>query len=170
MTEEEKKLMAEARKKASDAKRFWAVRGMRVGKGLTPEEEAFCVEFASSMDRKKALEAAGYTGSNHSMMAARWLAKAKIQEKLAQLREKVEARVELNRETYLAMLQATYDKAMADGDYAGANKASELLGRAMGYFVEQRAVLNVSAKMPEDKAQRVAEVQRLARIAGVTLE
>lgn len=169
MTEEEAALMQEARKRASRIRKTKTSQLIYV-RGLTPEEEAFCVEFSSSMDRKKALEAAGYTGNNPTNMAARWLAKQRIQDRLAELRNKVEARAELNRETYLQMLQATYDKAMSDGDYSGANKASELLGRAMGYFVEQKAVLNVSAKMPEDKAQRVAEVQRLAKIAGVSLE
>jgi hypothetical protein len=59
---------------------------------------------------------------------------------------------------------------MADGDYAGANRALELMGKAQGYFVEQKAVLNMTAKMPGDKAQQIAEVQRLAKIAGVSFE
>jgi hypothetical protein len=40
----------------------------------------------------------------------------------------------------------------------------------MGYFVDQRAVLNVTAQVPSDKTAKVAEIQRLAKIAGVKLD
>ena len=46
----------------------------------------------------------------------------------------------------------------------------ELLGKSLGFFVEQKAILNVTSKLQGDQAQEVEEVKRLAKIAGVTLE
>jgi hypothetical protein len=44
------------------------------------------------------------------------------------------------------------------------------MGKSLGYFVDQKAILNVTARIPDDKAAEVEEVKRLARIAGVSLE
>lgn len=170
MRQEEKDLMLEAQRKAATISHEEVSRHAQVIKELTPEEEMFCREFAVTKDRRKAMEAAGYKGKNPSMTAARWLAKPRIRNRLQSIVERKEARVDISKEIYLNMLQETYDRAMADGDYAGANRASELLGKALGYFVEQKAVLNVSARMPEDRTQQIEEVKRLAKIAGVSFE
>lgn len=167
MKDDEKELLLEARRAAEAV----SLKGLKKDDvKLSPEEEAFCVEFVASMDRKRAIKAAGYKGNNWAVMASRWLAKKKIQEKIEHLRLKTEVRSQLTRETYLQMLETIYERAMADGDYTGANRASELLGKTMGYLTEQKAVLNVTAKLPEDKTQKMAEIQRLARIAGVKLD
>jgi hypothetical protein len=43
----------------------------------------------------------------------------------------------------------------------------ELIGKALGYLVDQKAVLSVSKKIDPEHAS--AEAKRLAKIAGVTL-
>ncbi len=170
MKEDEKELMLKAKERAASLDHTEIVRYASIMKTLTPEEEIFCKEFAATGDRRKAIVASGYDGKYASNTAARWLAKGRIQDRLNQLRSKVEARLDISKEIYLQMLQETYERAMADGDYAGANRAAELMGKSLGYLVEQKAILNVKTKIPEDRSQRVAEVQRLAKIAGVTLE
>lgn len=138
--------------------------------GISPEEDVFCREYLASMDLKKAITAAGYEGRHPTVTARRWLNKQRVKKRLQQLQVRDEIRADLTRDKYHQMLTETYERAMADGDYAGANKAAELLGKSMGYFVDQRAVLNVTAQVPSDKTAKVAEIQRLAKIAGVKLD
>lgn len=138
--------------------------------GITPEEEIFCREYLASMDLTKAITAAGYTGSHPTVTARRWLNKPKVRDRLQQMQKRDEIRADITRDKYHQMLTETYERAMADGDYAGANRAAELLGKSMGYFVEQKAILNVTSRVDGDKSAKVAEIQRLARIAGVKFE
>jgi hypothetical protein len=98
------------------------------------------------------------------------LERPRIEKRLRTLLERDQFRADLTREIYHKKLQDIYDKAMGDGDYAGANRAMELLGKSLGFFVEQKAVLNVTSRLQGDKAQEVEEVKRLAKIAGVSFE
>jgi len=170
MTDKEKQMMMVAKKKAAEVSGREVIKVASQLRELSAEEELFCREFAASGDRHKALEVSGYKGKRPGVTASRWLQKSNVQKRVAALRTQHEARLNITRDIYLGMLQETYERAMADGDYAGANRALELMGKAQGYFVEQKAVLNMTAKMPGDKAQQIAEVQRLAKIAGVSFE
>jgi phage terminase small subunit len=146
------------------------LRRIHYEEGITPEEEVFCREYLGTMDLKKAITAAGYTGRHPTVTARRWLNKPKVKERMQQMQKRDEIRADVTRDKYHQMLIETYDRAMADGDYSGANRAAELLGKSMGYFVEQKAILNVTSRVEGDKSAKVAEIQRLARIAGVKLE
>jgi hypothetical protein len=159
-------LMAEAKKRAAITKR--QVR--RPNRVLKPEEHVFVKEFMAGSSLADCARAAGYDGERPESLARKWLERPVIQKKLDEMRRRDEANAQFSRDIYLDMLKDTYQKAMSDGDYSGANRAAELLGKALGYFVDQKAVLSVTAKMPEDSAGRIAEVQRLAKIAGVKLE
>lgn len=159
-------LMAEAKKRATVSRKMV----QRPNRPLKPEEHIFVKEYMAGNSLAECAAAAGYTGDHPEVMARRWLERPIIQKKLDEMRRRDEARAQFSRDIYLDMLKDTYVKAMSDGDYSGANRAAELLGKALGYFVDQKAVLSVSAKIPEDSAGRIAEVQRLAKIAGVKLE
>ncbi len=137
---------------------------------LTKQEEIFCKEYSVHKDIKKAVVAAGYTGNHPGEIGRRWFQRSRIQRRINTLLERDQFRADLTREKYHQKLQDIYDKAMGDGDYSGANRAMELLGKSLGFFVEQKAILNVTSKLQGDKAQEVEEVKRLAKIAGVTLE
>lgn len=163
-------LMQEAQKRVESLKGLKSMTVRNFRRGLKPHEEVFCREYVTGSDLATCARAAGYDGPNPEGRARQWLSRPIIKERLAAMRKKDEIRAQFSRDIYLEMLKETYQKAMADGDYTGANKAAELLGKALGYFVDQKAVLNVSTRIPEDSAARVAEVQRLAKIAGVKLE
>lgn len=165
-----KELMVEAKARAADLHQFTLIAKARKADGVNAREEVFCREYVTGLDVIKAIQATGYSGNNPREVGVRWLQRPQVKARIAALQKRDEVRAEMSREIYLKMLQDTYEKAMSDGDYSGANKAAELMGKALGYFVEQKAVLNVSAKMPENQAQEVEEVKRLARIAGVNLE
>lgn len=169
MRMDERELLEEARRKAAAITGVEVAKTVHKMKELTAAEEKFCREYTTHFDRKRAILAAGFQGKDPLAAAHRWLGKHRIKTRIKQMQTHVETRTEMNKDIYMKMVADVYERAMADGDYAGANRAVELMGKALGYFVEQKAVLNVSAKMPEDKAQQVAEVQRLARIAGVDL-
>lgn len=168
MTDIDENVMAQAQAQAASIpnplKRYKATRP------LNPREEIFVREYSVTGDPSKSIVAAGYTGRHASVMGNKWLKRPRIQKKLADMARADEIKVDLTRDLYLNMLKDTYNRAMGDGDYAGANKAAELLGKALGYFVEQKAVLNVSSRIPEDQAARITEIQRLAKIAGVKLD
>jgi len=139
----------------------------RYRQDLTPEEEIFCREYLQTGNATKSVIAAGYQGRNAATVGSRWFNRPRIQKKLERLRTRDEAQADLTRELYLDMLKDTYQRAMGDGDYSGANRAMELIGKALGYLVDQKAVLSVSKKIDPEHAS--AEAKRLAKIAGVTL-
>jgi hypothetical protein len=136
---------------------------------LSPEEEIFCREYVLHGNATQAIKATGYEGRNPSVIGSRWLARPRIQKKLSRLKTRDEAQADMTRDIYLGMLKDTYQKAMADGDYSGANRAMELIGKHLGYLVDQKAVFTTTKKIENPEAMQ-AEVQRLARIAGVPLE
>ncbi len=138
---------------------------MRYREELTPEEEIFCREYVQHANASKAVVAAGYQGRHPSVTGSKWLARPRVQKKLSRMRTRDEAQADLTREIYLDMLKDTYKRAMDDGDYGGANRAAELIGKALGYLVDQKAILSVTKKM--DAENVTAEVHRLAKIAGV---
>ena len=140
---------------------------MRYREELSPEEEIFCREYLLSGNATKAVQAAGYQGKHATIIGSRWLHRPRIQKKLGRMRTRDEAKADLTRDLYLDMLKDTYQKAMGDGDYSGANRAMELIGKALGYLVDQKAVLSVSKKIDPEHAS--SEAKRLAKIAGVTL-
>jgi hypothetical protein len=166
----DKTMLAQARLKAAEMDQSTLRLKAYNADSVSPREEVFCREFITTMDPAKAVISAGYTGNNARATGSKWLQRPRVKRRIEQLQKKDEVRAEMSREIYLKMLQDTYDKAMADGDYSGANKAAELMGKSLGYFVDQKAILNVTARIPDDKAAEVEEVKRLARIAGVSLE
>lgn len=135
---------------------------------LSPEEEVFCREYLLHGNATQAIKATGYAGRNPSVIGSSWLRKARIQKKLSRLKTRDEAQADMTRDIYLAMLKDTYQKAMADGDYSGANRAMELIGKHLGYLVDQKAVFTTTKRL-DSPTEMEAEVQRLAKIAGVTL-
>jgi hypothetical protein len=141
----------------------------RYREDLSPEEELFCREYILHGNATQAIKATGYEGRNPSVIGSNWLKRPRIQKKLARLKTRDEAQADMTRDIYLAMLKDTYQRAMADGDYSGANRAMELIGKHLGYLVDQKAVFTATKKIENPEAMQ-AEVQRLARIAGVPLE
>jgi len=141
----------------------------RYREDLSPEEELFCREYLMHGNATQAIKATGYEGRNPSVIGSNWLKRPRIQKKLARLKTRDEAQADMTRDIYLAMLKDTYQRAMADGDYSGANRAMELIGKHLGYLVDQKAVFTATKKIENPEAMQ-AEVQRLARIAGVPLE
>lgn len=140
----------------------------RFREDLSPEEEVFCREYVLHGNATQAIKATGYDGRNPSVIGSSWLKRPRIQKKLSRMKTRDEAQADMTRDIYLAMLKDTYQKAMADGDYSGANRAMELIGKHLGYLVDQKAILTATKKLDSPDAME-AEVQRLAKIAGVAL-
>ena len=141
---------------------------MRYRDDLTPEEEIFCREYLLSGNATQAMKATGYEGKNASVIGSKWLRRPRVQKKLSRMRTRDEVQADMTRDIYLKMLKDTYERAMGDGDYSGANRAMELMGKHLGYLVDQKAVFTATKKMDSQEDMQ-AEVQRLAKIAGVTL-
>ena len=69
------------------------------------------------------------------------------------------------------MLLDNHKRAMEAGDFKAGNEALQLIGKSMGYLIDQRQTLNVTANMnkpmaPEDQRERI---ERLAALAGMPL-
>ena len=82
------------------------------------------------------------------------------------------AEVPLTRERHLARLAELRQEAVAVGQLSAAVRAEELVGRAMRYYVERRANLNVEheiAALPQADRRQLAR-EMIARLQALTAE
>jgi len=141
--------------------------------GLTVQQERFAREYVADRDPIKAYAAAGYASKDASTdrkKANDILALPIMQRRIAQLENSGNIAETISREEYHNKILATYEAAMADGDYAAANKAMELIGKAMNFLIEEKRTLNINATVPSDKAAKVESIKRLGKLAGVTID
>lgn len=139
---------------------------------LTERMDKFCHQFLLHGDPVKAMLEAGYERPPEvlHLEAKNMLENPRIKKRLEELNERAADRIDMTRDRYHKKLLETYEAAMDDSDYAGANRAMELLGKSLGYFVEQKMVLGVNASLNLSKEERLKRISHLAKIVGVELE
>lgn len=143
--------------------------------GLTDREEAFCLLYVEDGDAEKAYLRAGYDRPKKgylSMKVKMMLDRPKVRDRLAMLALAKGRGKSVSKEVFLDMVMKNYELAQENGDFAAANKSLEIMGKSMGYVIDQRQTLQVTASMNkpiavEDQAERI---QRLAELAGMRLE
>jgi phage terminase small subunit len=100
--------------------------------------EIFAQELARGRSATDAYEAAGYKrDSGHS---SRLAAIGRIRERVTELKEGAALRVGLERADVLAMLMQERELARERGQLSAAIRATELIGRELGMFVERSEV------------------------------
>jgi phage terminase small subunit len=165
-------LMEEAEKEA-EGKPARRVRGAKNVHGLTEIEEIFCAHYLKTQDGVAAMKAAGYAIPGPSFV--KWklqklLDKPAIRIRLKEKQELASVDVQLTREIFHKKLLQVYDRALEDGKYKEANESMDILGKALGYFVEQRQNLNINANMEGiSKGDRLERLTKLAQVVGIKL-
>ena len=120
---------------------------------LTPKQERFCREYVIDLNGTQAAIRAGYAENSANEQSSQLLAKLNIQQYISQLQEKVANKLEINQEWVARRFKEISDRCMQaepvmipDGnggyvesgeykfDSAGANKATEMLGKHLGFF------------------------------------
>jgi phage terminase small subunit len=129
---------------------------------LEPREEQYCHEYLLDLNQTQAAIRAGYAESNARAQASRLMTKANILARIAELKAARVERVQITSDWVLRRLVEISDKCMepepvmvfspadkrmvqkenAEGqklfefNAAGANKATELIGKHLGFFEE----------------------------------
>lgn len=122
---------------------------------LTEKMIRFCNEYIIDLNATQAAIRAGYSESSAGAIGGQNLQKLEIQEYLDVLRQQIQSRLELSQDWVLNRLKQISDRAMQaepvmifDGDRwvksgeykfdtTGANKATELIGKHLGMFVNK---------------------------------
>lgn len=131
--------------------------------------------YVESGDGDRAYLRAGYDRPKKGYLSLKvksLLDKPKVQDRLAMLALAKGRGKSVSKEVFLDMVMKNYELAQENGDFSAANKSLEILGKSMGYVIDQRQTLQVTASMnkplaTEDQSERI---QRLAELAGIRLE
>lgn len=138
--------------------------------GLTDKQERFCQEYIIDFNGTQAAIRAGYSEATARSTASEYLAKPNIQKRLGEIKKALSEKTELNQVWVLNRFKEISDRSMTaipvmifnpdtqqyeeSGEYkydsAGANKATENIGRIIGAYekdnsqkVVQPPVINV---------------------------
>lgn len=146
-------------------------RGASTVHGLTEMEESFALHYAKTQDGTAALRAAGYTVPKSSFL--KWkiqsmLKKPAIAHRIREINNIAAVDVAVTRELFHKKLLMVYQQALDAQDFKGANAAMELIGKSLGYFVEQKAQVNINANMDgKPKDERMKHLVELAKRVGL---
>ena len=136
---------------------------------LTPKQEKFCQEYMVDLNGKQAAIRAGYSENSASVISAQNLTKLNVNERIAELKAELSKSTKITQEWVLNRFRDISDRCMTavpvmirdddgimieSGDYkfdsSGANKATEMLGKHLGFFeqdnkqkVIQAPVINI---------------------------
>jgi phage terminase small subunit len=99
---------------------------------LELRQELFCQEYVKDANGARAARAVGYAWDTAAQQASRMLRIVKVQNRLAELRTDLCARHEFDRDTVMTRLEAIFHRALKDGHYHAAVRATALQARLAG--------------------------------------
>lgn len=139
---------------------------------LTDKEELFATEFVKCRNKKQAYLAAGYkkqkTATLDGIRASEVFNKPHIRERIRELTDKATEKTVLTAAKVLDNFQKVYDAALADGDYAAANRAMELFGKHLGMFTDKIETVNKNVNFNAADLETVdRDIRRLAEAQGL---
>lgn len=148
---------------------------------LTPKQEMFCLEYLKDLNATQACIRAGYSEKTSNEQGAQNLAKLSIQQRIAELLKTRTKKLEIDAEWVLKRFKEISDRCMTaepvmikdeDGnmvesgeyqfDSSGANKATEMIGKHIGFFEKDNSLnVKVEKKMSvEDVVSIMAEAEK----------
>ena len=148
---------------------------------LTPKQEMFCLEYMKDLNATQACIRAGYSEKTSNEQGAQNLAKLSIQQRIAELLKTRTQKLEIDAEWVLKRFKEISDRCMVaepvmtrdeDGqmvesgeftfDSSGANKATEMIGKHIGFFEKDNSLnVKVEKKMSvEDVVLIMAEAEK----------
>jgi hypothetical protein len=109
---------------------------------LTPKQEAFCQAFIRLNDQsaayREAYVASGMKPMSVNALASRLMAKVHIRSRVAELRKAIESSSIMTAKELQEWWSQSVKGEHVDADYRDQLKASELLGRSKGVFVDRQ--------------------------------
>jgi len=134
---------------------------------LTEKQELFCQAKASGKGNKSAAIEAGFLPASAAVTASRMMNNAAIVKRISALAkgEGLSQAVQLklvetiadDRQAHIRRLAELSDMARSKGQTSAAIRAEELIGRCLGFYVEQSVALNVQQKVEDAKPEEIRE-------------
>ena len=135
--------------------------------GLTEKQRAYVENRLAGMSKAAAFRASydceGWKPEAIYVNAWRVEQNAKVRGRLAALRQARIEEADLTRHEHVARLEALQERALAEGDLKAALRAEELIGRAMGLYVEKHQQVEsddpdvLTAELNKLRAERGAD-------------
>ena len=110
---------------------------------LTPKESAFALAMVENgMDPRKALvtstpNAAKWSFGAQSSGSWQMMQRANVRKAIGEMTARLKKKAENTLESYLEELSRDHDIAIQEGEISAAIRATELRGKALGYFIER---------------------------------
>jgi len=128
--------------------------------GLTLKQASFAAEYiALHGNGTRAAIAAGYSEKGASVAAVRLLGKASVKKRI----ERLSKRHEVTADRVLTRLDNLSAKAEEAGNYPAAVRAEELLGKALGLWVDRSVSVNVDLNGSHIEAIRALASRRIQK-------
>lgn len=134
---------------------------------LTPKQEMFCLEYLKDLNATQAAIRAGYSEKTSNEQGCQNLAKLSIQQRIAELLKTRTQKLEIDAEWVLKRFKEISDRCMTaepvmikdeDGqmvesgeyqfDSSGANKATEMIGKHIGFFEKDNEQSKITIEQP----------------------
>lgn len=145
--------------------------------GLTDKQERFCQEYLIDLNGTQAAIRAGYSKDTAKEIASENLTKPNIQERVKSLQQQIALRLEITQDWVLKRFRDISDRCMTaepvmileDGvwiesgeykfDSSGANKATESIGKHLGFFEKdnKKEVINLNAELSKKEIEEIAK-------------
>lgn len=106
---------------------------------LTDKQKAFCLEYARDANATQAVVRAGYAPKTAAVMGHKLLKKGNISAQVRRLRKNISEIVEMTSEWVVEELRRNHIDARKKKDFAGSNRALELIGKSLGTFDDKGA-------------------------------
>ena len=142
---------------------------------LTEKQELFCQAKAAGKNNKAAAIEAGFLPASASVTASRMMNNPAIVKRISALAKgeglshsvqlKLVESIADDRQAHIRRLAELSDMARSKGQTSAAIRAEELIGRCLGFYVEQSVALNVQQKVEDAKPEeiRAALVEAMER-------
>lgn len=145
--------------------------------GLTDKQEKFCQEYLIDLNGTQAAIRAGYSKKTAKQVASENLTKLDVIARLRELNKKIEERTEISQEWVRKRFKEISDRCMTaepvmiyygenwveSGEYkfdsSGANKATEMLGKHLGFFEKDNnsKVVVYNTDVSKEEAAEIAK-------------
>lgn len=132
---------------------------------LSPKQQRFVAEYLIDGNGAQAAIRAGYAVGSAKVTASKLLTKANVRDALKTGQTKIAAKLEITAEDLLRDVIDVRNLAKADGVYAAALKANEMLGKSLGEANPFTDTINVNATIDD----RAADPHELARLVSFLL-
>lgn len=107
---------------------------------LNDKQVRFCQEYLADLNGKQAAIRAGYSPKTAEVQASKLLSLPKVAAFVKTLMDERGQRTQVTVDSVVASIEACRDGAFAEGAWAPAIRANELLGKHVGMFSQQLAV------------------------------